>query len=378
MDEHLEPAAPDPPPLEFPCPECNARTSWDPEADALLCEYCGTSTPVPRQDGTVLEYTLEEAGTAARGLGLEVRVAECRNCGARVTFEAASTSTACVFCGSPNVMGQEANRNAIRPESLVPMDVAQGHAQASVKKWIGGLWFRPNALKRIARFGGTGVYVPFWTFDCHVRSEWSADAGYYYYVDVPTTVMVDGKRRTEMRKERRTRWEPAFGRRADTYDDLLVNASHAVPDKLAQRLGGFDTGALVAYRPEYVAGWRAEEYQLDLEQGWERGRGHVLDSQRSRCARDVPGDTHRRLHVHNTVSGVRWKHVLLPIWTLTYEHGGKHYRVLVNGQSGRVHGEAPLSWPKILLFVLAVIGALLLLVVLTGGAVALGALLGLD
>ena len=68
----------------------------------------------------------------------------------------------------------------------------------------------------------------------------------------------------------------------------------------------------------------------------------------------MPGDTHRDLRASHRFDGVRWKHVLLPVWTLSYPHGGKRYVVLVNGQTGRVHGQAPWSWGKILLAVLAV------------------------
>ena len=83
----------------------------------------------------------------------------------------------------------------------------------------------------------------------------------------------------------------------------------------------------------------------------------VVEEQRRRCSRDVPGDTQRSLRVRNTISNVRWKHVLLPIWSLQYRFKGKAYTVLVNGQSGQVSGEAPLSWIKILCLVFG-LGAL--------------------
>ncbi|MEM8710331.1 MAG: zinc ribbon domain-containing protein, partial [Planctomycetota bacterium] len=80
----------------------------------------------------------------------------------------------------------------------------------------------------------------------------------------------------------------------------------------------------------------------------------IEQSQRRRCAGDVPGDTHRALKVRNEISDVRWKHVLLPMWSVTYQFRGKPYAVLVHGQSGRIVGHAPYSWVKILLAVLAV------------------------
>ena len=50
----------------------------------------------------------------------------------------------------------------------------------------------------------------------------------------------------------------------------------------------------------------------------------------------------------------RWKHVLLPIWSVSYRFRGETYAVLVHGQSGRVVGKAPWSPVKIALAALAV------------------------
>jgi DNA-directed RNA polymerase subunit RPC12/RpoP len=378
-DEPVEALAPEEGPLPdslrrgFPCANCGAETTWDPDADALVCGHCGEARPVPRAEGTIVERPLSAAGDAARGLGLAVRVARCGTCGARISFDSAATSRQCVYCGSSSVLEQEENRNALRPESLVPLDIGRAKAEESFRRWLRGLWFRPGALKRAQAFEAVGVYVPFWTFDCRVHSDWSADAGHYYYVMEPTWTTVNGRRVMQMRQVRKVRWVPAWGQRDDVFDDLLVHASAGQPKALVQKLGSFDTQGLVPYRPEYLAGWHAEEYQVDLEQAWAEGLARVEERQRSRCAGDVPGDTQRNLRVKNTVSDVRWKHVLLPVWSVAYRYKGKPYAVLVHGQSGHVAGQAPLSWAKILGLVLAV-AALLLLAL--GGAALAGALRG--
>ncbi len=339
--------------FEFPCDNCGADMTWEPARDALWCAYCEHVVKVPRGEGLIVERPLSAAGDALRGYGLEVRVARCDTCGARVTFEGASTAESCLYCGSASVLDQAANRNAIRPESLVPLDVARADVERLFRAWLRGLWFRPNTLKKTRRFEAVGLYVPFWTYDCRVHSQWSADAGYYYYVTQRYTVMVNGKPQVRTRQVRKVRWVPAWGERRDRYDDELVCASQGLPASLLAKLGPYDTTDLVPYRPEYLAGWHAEEYQLDLASGWSEVEARVVARQRDRCAADVPGDTLRALAVKNRITEVRWKHVLLPLWSLRYRHGGKTYTVLVHGQTGRVAGKAPLSWVKILLAVLA-------------------------
>jgi ribosomal protein S27E len=316
---------------------------------------------VPRGEGTIVERALEDVGSAARGLGVDVRAARCGNCGATVCFSTSSTAERCVYCGSSNVLAQAANRNALRPESLVPLDLSRAQVEERFRKWLKSLWFRPNELRKTKDFDALGIYAPFWTFDCRVHSDWSADAGHYYYVSVPRMVRVGNRTQMQMVQERRIRWVPAWGQRDDAYDDQLVCASK-LPAGLVAALGGFDTKALVPYRPEYLAGWHAEEYQLDLEQGWTQAQAVVVETQRGRCAGDVPGDTQRNLRVKNAIGGVRWKHVLLPVWSLQYRFRGTTYTVLVNGQNGCVAGKAPISWAKVAGFALLV-GVVALVVV---------------
>lgn len=341
---------------------------WDPSVDALFCDYCGATLAVPRESGVVVERTLAEAGEAARGLGVELRVARCTRCAAQVAFDERATADACAFCGASLVLQQSDLRNRIRPESLVPLDVGRETVEKAFRDWLRGLWFRPTSLRASRAQRAIGIYVPFWTFDARVHSQWSADAGFYYYVTVPVVVMVNGRMQTQMRTERRVRWEPAWGERDDAYDDVLVHASQGVPADLAAELGAFDLSKLVPYRPEYLAGWHAEEYAVDLAGGWEAAQQRIVASQEARCSGDVPGDTQRDLRVRNVIRDVRWKHVLLPVWSLTYAHAGKTWSVLVHGQSGKVVGKAPLSWAKILLLVLAVVAAILVVALIAAVA----------
>jgi len=348
--------------VQVNCPNCGANMVWDPEADALSCGYCRHTLVVPRLEGTIVERTLEEVGTAARGFGVATRAAKCSRCGAKTDFVGQDVSTACVFCGAPTVLEESSYRNALRPQSVIPLDVSRTQIEGAFKTWTKGLWFRPNELKRARVDGARGLYVPAWSFDADVFSQWSADAGWYYTVMEPRPVMVNGKMSVRMVPVQKVRWEPAFGERRDVFDDLLVHASKGLSPKLAAELGGFETKGLVPYRPEYLSGWSAEEYAVDLESGWKRGLERIEEHQTSRCSGDVPGDTQRNLRVRNTVSHVRWKLVLLPVWSVTYRHGGKDYAVLVHGTSGRVVGDAPYSWIKIAALVFAVgVGVIVLL-----------------
>jgi hypothetical protein len=352
----------------FVCESCGGEQTFDATVGRLKCAYCGAERDVPASVGNVVERDLWSGlATAARGLDvIGAKTSVCQECGAHVAFPDGVTATTCTFCGSPRVLEQEENRRALRPESLLPFAIDKKKAQAAFTTFLSRLWFRPSNLKAMAKIAElAGVYVPFWTYDAHVDSSWTAEAGYYYYVDEEYTTQENGRTVTKTRQVRHTRWEHAWGSRSDDYDDLLVCASQGLPRDLADRFKTFNMAALVPYSAGFLAGWRAEEYGVDLQSGFAIAKQRIVVEQERKCARDVPGDTHRGLRVENVLSDLTYKHVLLPVWIAAYRYNDKVYRFLVNGSTGEVVGKAPYSWVKITLAVLAtlivVIGLVLLL-----------------
>lgn len=339
----------------FPCGQCGAKLGYDAGAQAMKCPYCGFQQAIPQAPGGLIrEIPIEEGmRLAARGYGTPVSQVSCRECGATVNVPPGEQTATCTFCRSHQVLTQESAGTAIRPESVVPFKVDKNNANHRFEEWIGSLWFRPNDLKKMAKVEGfAGVYVPYWTFDARVDSSWTAEAGYHYY-ETETYTDEQGNRQT--RQVQKTRWEPARGRRTDAFDDVIVCASKGLPENLGDSFRTFNTGELTPYRPEFLAGWRAESYAIDLMPAWDTGQTIMASTQWSRCRGDVPGDEQRNLHVDNHFSHVTFKHVLLPVWIAAYRYQDKPYQFLVNGQTGEVIGKAPYSFWKIFFFVLFLI-----------------------
>jgi DNA-directed RNA polymerase subunit RPC12/RpoP len=344
---------------------------FDVAAAGLKCKYCKHPMPVPVPAGAqgAREIPLREGyQRAPRGLGVATISFQCRECGATVSTAPNERTVQCTYCASHSVVQTPPDPNLIQPESLIPFRVAKDRAVESFKGWLGGLWFRPSNLKSMAQLEQIfGVYVPYWTFDADVRSEWRAERGWYYYETETYYETENGQTVAKTREVRHTRWEPAWGQRQDHYDDVLVCASKGLHEQLANSFATFDTQHLLAYAPGYLAGWRAESYAIDLPSAWTKAQSKIESSQQSKCHGDVGGDEVRGLVVQNQYANETFKHVLLPVYVAAYRYNNKPYRFLVNGQTGEVRGEAPYSWVKITLAVLAVIAVIVALVLIFGG-----------
>jgi hypothetical protein len=340
--------------------------AFDAAVRAMKCGYCNhqmaatAAAAVHEMGAGPREIPLQQGmALAPKGLGTPLQSVQCKECGATVNVGPNDRTAACTYCASSMVMTVATDPNLIRPESLVPFQVPREKATGSFKEWLAGLWFRPSNLRQMAQLEQiVGVYVPYWTFDCDVYSEWNAERGWHYYETEEYTTTENGQTVTRTRQVQRTRWEPAYGWRNDHYDDVLVCGSKGLPEKLAGKFETFNTGALVAYAPSYLAGWRAESYAIDLPGAWGRAHPRIESSQQGRCAGDVGGDTHRSLSVSNQFSHETFKHVLLPVYVAAYRYNQKPYRFLVNGQTGEVVGEAPYSFWKIFFLVVTILAVI--------------------
>jgi hypothetical protein len=339
---------------KFPCEGCGADLRWEPGATALKCPYCGLEKQVAAPAGVIRERPIDAALRAPRnvGWGAERKVIVCKRCGAHTTLEPHVAASHCAFCGTTAVVEAPADANVVRPEGLVPFRITRQVALESFRKWLHSLWLRPNDLKSSTRVESLqGAYIPFWTFDSATHSSWTAEAGYYYYVDV----QVRETGQTVTRREQRVRWEFASGQLELFFDDVPVPASRGADIALCQQIEPYPTAELTPYDPSYLSGFLAEENAIDLPEALESAKERMRSEARTACANEVPGDTQRNLQVETTFSALAYKNALLPLWIAAYDYKGKPYRFLVNGATGKVSGTAPWSWVKITFLVLTIL-----------------------
>ena len=116
------------------------------------------------------------------------------------------------------------------------------------------------------------------------------------------------------------------------------------------------------YDTAFLSGFVVEHYQIVLFDAAKRSED-AMTAKLRRCApAQMPGDTYRNLQIHPTYSGQTFKHILVPVWLLTYNFGAKAFQVVVNGVTGRMAGEYPKSaWKIALLVLLAIIAVLVFL-----------------
>jgi hypothetical protein len=358
---------------KFSCPACGAEAEWNPAKQALVCAFCGATSPAQVEltaagEQIIKEHdlvaTLRAIPDSARGWQAKKTSVRCQSCQAISVFDPERVGQRCDFCGSSALVPYEEIKEAFSPESLLPMNVSENQVRDNVRRWYRTRWFAPNKLRSAALTDTVkGLYIPYWTFAAQVHADWTAESGYYYY-ETETYTDANGKEQT--RQVQKVRWQPSSGEVDHFFDDELVAASRGVQPDLLRKVEPFPTKQLKPYQAGFLSGWVVERYQIDLVSAAQQARKVMDGKMISLCDQEVPGDTHRNLSVNSDYSGQTFKHILVPVWLLSYNYGPRAFQVVINGFTGAMAGRYPKSWVKILLAVLAGLAAIATFVWLVG------------
>ena len=354
---------------KHPCPACGAQAEWNPGKQKLICPFCGTESPYKVSETGAIEEldlvrALREIPDEARGWQTARITVQCQSCKAVSVFAPDRVGQRCEFCGSPAIVPYEEIKSPIRPQSLLPFRVADTAVREQIRRWYKSKWLAPNALKTRALVDTVkGVYIPYWTFDAKVVCPWEADAGHYYYT---TETYRDNKGQMQTRQVRHVRWEPASGVVNHFFDDEPIPGTRGVNQSLLKQVEPFPTNELTPYDTSYLSGFVVEHYQVVLLEAAQASEAAMHQKLEAMCASEVPGDTYRNLVIHPTFSDRTFKHILVPIWLLTYTYGARVFHVLLNGSTGRMAGEYPKSFWKVFFLVVGIIILVLIVLLLQG------------
>lgn len=342
----------------YPCHSCGATVEYAPGTNVMRCPYCGQEQRIVPVARRVREHDYAQlVRLPAKPLRTpDVNAFVCPGCHART--ESDTLSGRCQFCATPLVADATATERVV-PEAMVPFGVDRNGAREALRKWTSSRWFAPSSLKKVTDAETfKGSYLPYWTYDADTVSDYTGRRGTYYYVTETYTVTENGQTRTETRTVRKTRWSYVSGTVSRFFDDVLVAGTDRIPRKHLDKLTPWPLDRVVPYQEEYLAGFHTVRYDIEPEAGLELAKQKMAKVIEDDCRRDIGGDEQRISSVHTRYANVTYKLVLLPVWFLTYLHGGKPWHVMVNACTGEVVGQRPYSAAKIAAVVLAAVAVI--------------------
>ena len=326
---------------EYKCPGCGAPLEFTAQSGNVTCHSCGNEYSIEairalhESEATQQEFDWGDFKANLNAEPMEdVAVFTCESCGAEIEADHATAATKCPYCGN-NVILNERVSAGLKPNAVIPFKIAADQLPELLQKFYKKKRLLPRNFFAQNKIGKVqGVYVPFWLFDSKIDGSVTMNGviirhyteGDYDCTETNHFLLV---REGDM-----------------AFSKIPVDASVKMPDDLMDSIEPFDYSAMVPYDSAYLAGFLADRFDSDPDAELPRANGRMQSSAvemfTSTAALYTP--TLRTCSLRLIDPSVRY--VMLPVYLLNCEYGGKTYRYAVNGQTGKVAGELPISKAK--------------------------------
>ena len=359
----------------YQCPACTGPLSFDGKIGKLKCDYCGTTYTTQEiealyadknksaaaADATAQKKAdeAEAAATAAAfgasgaseasGWGSDaahMRAYNCTTCGAELICDETTAATKCPYCGNPSVIpGKFAGVD--RPDYVIPFKVDKKQAVSSFKEYYKGRLLLPKSFESDNHIEEIkGVYVPFWMFSGVVEGRAQYEA------------VKEDRRRAGNEEIVRQEHYDVYREGTMSFSKIPVDASTKMPDDLMDSIEPFNYKEMRPFGMEYMPGYLANKYDVSKEESRKRADDRAVGSFRTALQGSVKNyDSVNVRQQSEKIKPGKAEYGMLPVWLLSSNWEGKTYLFAVNGQSGKMIGDLPVSKPKLAAWVVGVFAA---------------------
>ncbi len=311
------------------CPNCGGHLTVTDNGE-VVCRFCGQTIELENltaldSAGDVLGAAMLERRTKPVRWLIGSRIVHCSQCGAERTLTRSELSTRCAFCGSGQVVLQDALGSFDQPEGLIPFAVSEEAAKAAVRDALAGMIERLRGLmartNQVVSATIEGVFLPFWVFDALVE------------------VTVTGWDKGAKRQDRRQMQMGDLGYRRssfrDGYTGLFVPAVASPPPEQVAELGDFDMDTMRPYEPALLAANPAALYTIEVDKASLEARS--IASQRAKQREMATSAALDDMSVTALPLQMSFMLVLAPVWVSTlHERDGDIRTALVHGLTAEV------------------------------------------
>ena len=354
----------------YQCPACTGPLHFSGALGKLECDYCGKTYEVAEIEALYAEKDAKAAEASAKEEAKEAAQAErqrqeaadpdgetgwsaadagsewgdeaegmkaynCPSCGAQLICDETTAATSCPYCGNPTVVPGQLD-GVKKPDYVIPFRLDKKAAEAALKRHYKGKVFLPKAFTSGNHIQEVkGIYVPFWLFDGQ------ADADVTFHA-TRSHSHTEGDYRV-------TTTEHYAIHRAGTvsFEKIPVDASTKMPDDHMDSIEPFDYEELKPFSTAYLPGFLADRYDVSLEDSIPRAEDRASSSAVKYMRDTVKGyETVVTERQNVRIRRGRARYAMFPVWMLNTKWGDKNFLFAMNGQTGKLVGDLPVSRAK--------------------------------
>lgn len=379
-------------PITYKCPACGAAMEFDSESQHLKCTQCGNEFDVRQYER--MYNNSNDTNESSRGAAdndyygtdsvnkgfqssdnvnnndcygnndvseekMNMKIYHCSSCGAQLMSDEFTSAVICSFCGNPSLV-EDRLQGEYKPSFIIPFKIDRQNAVDIYKKWVKKGKLTPKTLSSQSTIEKiSGIYVPFWLYDYNAQAKMSANT-------------------TRIRKSRRGDTEYTYTDHFHVYRDVEADfhrvpadASQQMDDACMDKMEPYDYSELEPFAMPYLSGYLSERYNFTDAQMRSRVEQRV-SKYISDIARNTITGYNSVVVVNNDIrmKDIHNEYALLPVWVLNCRYDNKEFQFMLNGQTGKIVAERPISKKLAVLWGIGIF-AVSLLIMMFGGALIL-------
>ena len=339
--------------ITYKCPNCDAGLLFDAEAQLFKCEFCLSKFTEDELKDTESARKAEEKAKESEEFRSEILEYRCTSCGAEVIADKNTAADFCYYCHNPIVLADKVS-GELKPTKIIPFKFDKDEAKNAFLRFAKKKWFVPKdyfSLENIDKI--SGVYYPFWVTDADTDSELhgigknvrSWRSGDYQYTETTTYAV--------------------HRRGAIHFEDITTSAISTEDKNMLEGILPYPTTDYQDFSMPYLQGYVAKKRDIERELLSAEVKGRMNSYAKTILEGTTHYDSIAVNHLDVSILSSHWEYSLMPVWILTYNKKHKSnnkkdktYVYAMNGSTGKVFGELPISVPKLALAALgAFIGA---------------------
>lgn len=310
------------------CPGCGANLRFDIERQKMYCSSCG------------VEY--EPTDFPAVSKIRTQTILECPQCGGEMVADDTEAAVFCSYCGASNILTKRMQSESKPFKYILPFQVTKKACKQRYHNWLSRNPFAPQELrdpKNIDSF--RAVYMPYWTYSFQrkgtvsvraTRSEYKGDYEYQHIYNATADADIE-------------------------FSGLNHDASSSFSDNLSEAVAPFHETERKEFAEAYMSGFYADLADVDESLYSDTLKKVTTEASVSSFLTGASSRYYiKRDDVKNAVapSCVSKDLILLPVWFLCNrikDNGTERVSyAVINGQTGKVAGDTPISLSRFFTF----------------------------
>ncbi len=309
------------------CPGCGGALKFDIQTQLMICDSCST---------TYDPKNISSGGSAEEETEYNVTIFRCPNCGGEIASTDETAAAFCSYCGSSTILESRISKEK-KPQLIIPFKKTKRDCTNAFERFIKKAVFAPSSYRQAGKAESfRGIYMPYWLYDMsqrgdiNVATSTSHRSGDYIITD---HYMMKGKL-------------------DNYYNGVSYDASSSFADDISSDIAPFNVKDIVPFNQAYLSGFYADIADVDVQTYKDTAIDLARESTYNYLRKKSPMaassfDTPKEKIKSSIITNVNvTRSAMFPVWFMSYRNKDRVAYATVNGQSGKVSADIPMSIPK--------------------------------